>query len=142
MLRATRTIRPAVDPIDVITLDQELRCKRRFKLVSDSGVEFLLDLPKTPFLKHGDGVILEDGRIIEIHAALEKLVRVSGDNSTHLLQLAWQLGNRHQPAEIHPEYILVRRDPIIEEMIRLLGGNLTHIEASFDPERGAYHVDP
>ena len=34
--------------------------------------------------------------------------------------------------------ILIHRDHVIEDMVRLLGGHVAHIEAPFDPEPGAY----
>ena len=52
------------DPTDTITLDETARHRRRVKMMSDSGIEFLLDLPEARLLKHGEGIELDDGRII------------------------------------------------------------------------------
>jgi urease accessory protein len=32
----------------------------------------------------------------------------------------------------------IRRDPVLEDMLRGLGARLTSLEAPFDPEHGAY----
>ena len=42
------------------------------------------------------------------------------------------------PTVIAPDRLLIRRDHVIEDMVRGLGGNVTHIAAPFDPEGGAY----
>jgi len=123
---------------DTITLDETARHRRRIKLTSDNGIAFLLDLPEARLLRHGDGLVLDDGRVIEVRAAPEALMEVRGRDHRHLLALAWQIGNRHLAAQIEPERILIRRDHVIAAMLAGLGATLTEIEAAFDPEGGAY----
>ena len=96
MLRATKTITPSAGAIDTITLDSTDRHRRRLKLTSDKGETFLLDLEHAQLLRHGDGLVLEDGQIIEVIASPEPLLEVKGTSDKHLLALAYQLGNRHQ----------------------------------------------
>ncbi|RLQ89536.1 urease accessory protein UreE [Notoacmeibacter ruber] len=125
-------------PADTITLDETARHRRRAKLTSDGGIEFLLDLPTARLLRHGEGLLLEDGRVIEVRAEPEALLEVRADDPRHLLALAWQIGNRHLPAQIESDRILIRRDHVIEEMLTGLGASVAHVEAPFDPEGGAY----
>ncbi|MCP1200404.1 urease accessory protein UreE [Notoacmeibacter sp. MSK16QG-6] len=125
-------------PADTITLDETARHRRRAKLISDGGIAFLLDLPKARLLRHGEGLLLDDGRVIEVRAAPEALLEVQATDPRHLLALAWQIGNRHLPAQIEADRILIRRDHVIEEMLTGLGAMVARIEASFDPEGGAY----
>lgn len=138
MNRITSTIDHVHNPADVITLDETARHRRRVKMVSDNGIEFLLDLPEARLLRHGEGLVLEDGRIIEVHAQPEQLYEVSGEDEKHLLQLAWQLGNRHLPAQITQSTIRIRADHVIKDMLLGLGASVTEISAPFDPEGGAY----
>nr|WP_223385600.1 urease accessory protein UreE [Oricola cellulosilytica] len=138
MLRCTSIVRHFHDPADIITLDEAARHRRRVVMTSDDGVEFLLDLPEARLLRHGDGLLLEDGRIIVVQAAPEKLCEVRGGDARHLLSLAWQLGNRHLPAQILDDRILIRRDPVIAAMLLGLGATVQDVEAPFDPEGGAY----
>lgn len=103
-----------------------------------SVICFLLDLSAARLLRHGDGLVLDDGRVIEVRAAPEMLMRVTAGNARHLLTLAWQIGNRHLAAEISDSAITLRRDHVIRAMLEGLGATVTDIEAAFDPEGGAY----
>ena len=123
---------------DVITLDETARHRRRVAMISDGGIAFLLDLPEARLLRHGEGLVLDDGRVIEVRAAPEPLYTVTATDADHLLRLAWHLGNRHCPAEIHVERILIRRDHTLAAMLVGLGARIEDIEAPFDPEAGAY----
>ncbi|WP_114389457.1 urease accessory protein UreE [Notoacmeibacter marinus] len=134
----TSTTTDVTAPADTITLDETARHRRRAKLTSDGGIEFLLDLPKARLLRHGEGLLLDDGCVIEVRAEPEALMEVRGSGPRHLLALAWQIGNRHLPAQIGADRILIRRDHVIEEMLKGLGATVAHVEASFDPEGGAY----
>ncbi len=141
MLRAFQHI-PAGDwsglPADSVTLEQEQRDRRRIALTSDSGLRFLLDLPARVLLRHGDGLELEDGRVIEVRARPEPLLEVRAEDTPHLLRLAWHLGNRHLEAQIEPERILIRRDRVIAEMLARLGAETAEVVEPFNPEGGAY----
>lgn len=138
MPKVTRILPTAHGASDTITLDETARHRRRTLLTSDKGVEFLLDLPKARLLRHGEGLQLEGGEIVEIIAKPEKLLCVKGRDQRHLLALAWQIGNRHLAAQILEEHILVRFDPVIKQMLDGLGADTKALEAHFDPEGGAY----
>ena len=138
MLTATEIIDHCHDPADTITLDETARHRRRIALTSDGGIEFLLNLPKATLLRHRQGLVLSDGQVIEVQAAPEDLYEVSGRDGQHLLSLAWQIGNRHLAAQIEGERLLIRRDPVIREMLVGLGAQVQDISAPFDPEGGAY----
>ena len=107
-------------------------------MTSDNGISFLLDLPEARLLRHGEGLELEDGRVIEVRAAEEPLMEVRGRDARHLLSLTWQIGNRHLEAQIEEERLFIRRDPVICTMLEGLGATVTDVEAPFDPEGGAY----
>ena len=126
------------EPSDTITLDETARHRRRLKMRSDNGIEFLLDLPEARLLRHGEGIELSDGRIIEIIAEPEALYEVYARDPHHLLQLAWQLGNRHLPTQVLEDHLRIRQDHVIKEMLKGLGATVVEIVASFDPEGGAY----
>lgn len=138
MITCTKIIDHVHNPVDAITLDKTARHRRRMKMRSDNGIEFLLDLPEARLLHHGSGLILDDGRIIEVQAEPEELYGVHGRDARHLLALAWQIGNRHLAAQIDEDRILIRRDHVIRQMLEGLGAQVTEIEAPFDPEGGAY----
>ena len=140
MIRATavKARGEAFEAADTITLDETQRHRRRMAMVSDGGIAFLLDLADTMRLREGDGLVLDDGRVLAVRAKPEALFVVRGQNAAHLLTLAWHLGNRHQAAQILSDHILIRREPVLRDMLLGLGGFVEETEAPFDPEGGAY----
>jgi urease accessory protein len=102
------------------------------------GLEFLLDLENAVALRGGDALVLDDGRLIEVVAAPEPLVEIRCRDPEHLVRVAWHLGNRHLPTQITARGLRVRRDHVIEAMVKGLGARIVEIEAPFDPEGGAY----
>jgi len=128
---------PETRAADSVTLSYDDRHRRRLRLTTDAGEEFLLDLPRALLLDDGDGLELDDGRWIAVRAAAESLLEVTAEPPL-LTRLAWHLGNRHLPARIEPHRILIRRDHVVADMLAQLGATLRFVEAPFTPERGAY----
>src|SRR5262245_13796815 len=87
-------------PADVVQLDYDRRTRRRIALTGMGGLAFLLDLAKAPVLRAGDGIQLEDGRIVAVEAASERLLEITCRDGRALARIAWHLGNRHLAAEI------------------------------------------
>jgi urease accessory protein len=148
MIRATRVLgqhRWTEAPADTVVLDFDDRHRRRMAMTGTRGLSFLLDLENAVALRGGDALVLEDGRLIEVVAAPEPLVEIRGADPHHLIRVAWHLGNRHLPTQIMPKGLRIRRDHVIEAMVKGLGARVIEIEAPFDPEGGAYaaaaHVD-
>jgi urease accessory protein len=145
MIRATKVF-PAENwshaATDRVVLDYDGRHRRRLVMKGEKGTEFLLDLPEAAALRDGDGLLLDDGRIVEVSAAAEPLAEITGTDGAHLLRLGWHLGNRHLPTQILGDRLRIRRDHVIEQMIAGLGGKVTAILAPFDPEGGAYGNEP
>ena len=109
---------------------------------AEGGLQFLLDLPEAVALRHGDGLVLEDGRIVAVAARPEPLLEVGAGDAHHLARLAWHIGNRHIPAAIEAGRILIRPDHVIAAMLAGLGATVSAVEAPFDPEGGAYDAPP
>lgn len=126
---------PAADTV-VLAFDD--RHRRRMAMTGTRGLEFLLDLEHAVALRGGDALVLDDGRLIEVVAAPEPLLEIRGRDPLHLVRLAWHLGNRHLPTQIMAKALRIRRDHVIAEMVKGLGGKVVDIEAPFDPEGGAY----
>ena len=124
---------------DEVILDSQDRYRRRIKLVSKRKVSFLLDEKKTVFLKNGALLILSNSYRIKVIAKIEDVLKIEAGSINNLLVLAWHLGNRHIPAEIHQNYILIKRDKVIGKMLKLLGAKVLKEKLSFSPESGAYH---
>lgn len=99
---------------------------------------FLLDLPRAHHLADGDGLELDGGGFIRVRAAAEPVFEIEAEDRAALLQIAWHLGNRHLPLQVIGDRLRIRADHVIAEMVTGLGGRLTALDASFDPETGAY----
>src|SRR5712675_1308314 len=141
MIRATK-VRSAhrwtEAPADTVVLDFDDRHRRRMAMTGTRGLEFLLDLENAVALRGGDALVLDDGRLIEVVAAPELLLEIRGTDPHHLVRVAWHLGNRHLPTQIMAKGLRIRRDHVIEAMVKGLGVRVIEIEAPFDPEGGAY----
>ncbi len=59
-----------------MTLDYDARFRRRVAMRGEGGLGFLLDLPQAQELRQGDGLRLEDGRIVEVVAAPEPRLEI------------------------------------------------------------------
>jgi urease accessory protein len=125
-------------PTDTVVLDYDNRYRRRITMTATHGTEFLLDLSEATTLRSGDALVLEDGRLVEVVAAAELLLEIRCTDPHHLARVAWHLGNRHLPVQILRNSMRIRRDHVIEDMVRGLGARVVEIEAPFDPEGGAY----
>ena len=142
MLRATSVVRhnavPAGAVADTLTLDYEQRHRRRIVMMADGGLAFLLDLDRATLLDDGDALRLEDGRLVAIRAAAQRLVEIRAGDPLRLQKIIWHLGNRHVPTEITQDAVYIAEDHVLVEMVRGLGASVARVERPFRPEGGAY----
>ena len=122
-------------PAETCALDYESRFLRRKRLTTGAGRDFVVDLAQTTSLDDGDALALPDGTLVEIRAAEEAVLVVTGPA---LARLTWHIGNRHTPCQIEADRLLIRRDPVIRDMLLRLGADLREDTAPFTPEGGAY----
>ena len=120
---------------DRVTLTYEERFLRRKVLRTVAGRKFLVDLEQTTSVDDGDAFELEDGHLVEVNAAEEALLQVTGGN---LPRLAWHIGNRHTPCQIEKDRLLIQRDHVIQAMLTHLGATVAEVREPFLPEGGAY----
>lgn len=142
MLRVVRVVGPGENAggraIDSVILKPDQRRVQSALLTGVNGMAIGLMLPEPVMLRMGDALELDDGSLVEIVIEPELLVEVRGNDLTHLARLAWHLGDRHVPVQILANRLRLRRDPALDALLGSLGARLTPIEASFDPEGGAY----
>jgi len=129
----------AASASDCATLDAGDRQRRRIVLTGEKGTEFLLDFEKPVSLRDGDGLVLDDGSIVLVAGESENLIEISAGSALDTVRLAWHLGNRHTDVQIAGDKIRIRRDHVLEDMLRGLGATLTPLDAAFDPEAAAAH---
>ena len=142
MIRATRILRAdaigAGEIVDRIVLDHGDRHRRRVAMRGVGGLAFLLDLAEPALLEDGDALVLEDGRLVWVEAAPERLLEIRAGSPLALKRLIWHIGNRHIPAEIAEEAVFIAEDHVLAEMVRGLGGTAEPVRRPFRPEGGAY----
>lgn len=141
MLRAERVI--AASDVESqadehVALDFDHRHRRRLRMTSSEGRDFLLDLAEATALADGDGLALSDGSVVRVAALAEPVAVISARDRTTLTRIAWHLGNRHLPTQIDGERLIIRDDHVIVDMVRGLGGAVVRQQLPFQPEGGAY----
>ncbi|MGA3398799.1 MAG: urease accessory protein UreE [Acetobacteraceae bacterium] len=124
--------------IDRVLIDYDDRHRRRILLHTEAGAELLLDLAQAARLRHGDGLALEGGGVVQVCARPERLLEIHAHEAGGLVRIAWHLGNRHLPVQLLDDRIRIRADHVIQEMVEHLGGHVEAVDAPFDPEAGAY----
>jgi urease accessory protein len=116
-----------------LPFDARQKSRLRTKLVSGEDVGLML--PRGEILRGGDLVTASDGRVIEIVAQPEKLLHIE---TKELAKIAYHLGNRHVPVQVGENFLRIAEDHVLEEMVKKLGAKVSHVEAPFEPETGAY----
>lgn len=124
--------------VDSVVLDFGQRHQPSLALIGLRGLAFALDLQQVTSLRGGDGLRLDDGRLVEVVASPEPLTEIRCADAQVLAGLALHLGNRHLPVQILAKGLRCRPDPAFEAMARGLGAKVMPIDAAFDPEGGAY----
>ena len=120
---------------DLVVLTYDERFLRRKRLETVHQETFVVNLPQTTHVDHGDAFVLQDGRLIAVVAAEEPLLEITGP---HLAFVAWHIGNRHTPCQIEPDRLLIRADHVLQAMLAQLGAALRPVSEPFTPEGGAY----
>lgn len=122
----------------ILSLPFEKRQKSRLLCELEDGTEAGLMLPRGTVLRGGNGLISEDGMIVEVRAAVEKTSYITSRNTLLLKRAAYHLGNRHVPLEISEKGLRYLHDHVLDEMVKQLGLKVVTQYAPFEPESGAY----
>ena len=123
---------------EIIELRFEQRERSRLRARLASGEEIGIDLAVGTILSHGSRLVLDDGRVVAVEAALEALLQVTADDSATLARIAYHIGNRHVPIEVGDGWLRLLPDHVLKAMIERLGGDVVEILERFHPEAGAY----
>jgi len=142
MLRAVAILRAGEkqsgDIIDTLLLDYDARRAPGGICTGLKGTQIDIALKASAPIATDDCLILDDGRLIEIVARPEPLLEVRAPDPASMARLAWHLGDRHIPAQLHERRIRVRRDDATQKLLTALQAHALAIEAPFEPESGAY----
>lgn len=127
--------------VDRVMLNADDRVRRRIVLTTERGLKLLLDFARPMMLRDGDGLVLEDGSIVDVAGQAELLVEISAKTPLDFVRLAWHIGNRHTDIQFTDKSFRIRRDHVLEEMVKGLGCSVARVEAPFDPETVAHAGD-
>ncbi|MBS7702553.1 urease accessory protein UreE [Chelatococcus asaccharovorans] len=139
MTKATGIVRKAAVKadriVDTVTLDHIARDNPPADLTAEAGLNVHLHLPEGSQLNDGDAFKLEDGKLVAVKAADEKLIEVKAENPLRLMRVLWHLGQNHTAVEVTNDAIYVAQDDAVAELIRGQGCSLVSVERPFRPER-------
>ncbi|MEO6022356.1 MAG: urease accessory protein UreE [Burkholderiales bacterium] len=123
---------------DRLIMPFELRQKSRLRVRLESGVEVGVFLDRGTILRGGDCLKCDDGRVVRVEAALEDVYVVKCATPQELMRAAYHLGNRHVPLEVGDQWIKLKRDAVLRDMLKGLGATVSDAQLAFEPEAGAY----
>ena len=121
-----------------LKLPFELRNKSRFSETLADGRKAHFFLPRGNTLVGDDILIGDDGSMLRIAPADQKVVTIICNDAQQLMRAAYHLGNRHIPVQVGLGFLRIEPDSVLEGMIQQLGLQAKHELAPFEPETGAY----
>jgi urease accessory protein len=125
-----------------VELDWDVRQKSRFAATDSQGRELAVFLPRGQAVRGGDVLVAEDGSLIRVLAAPQKVLRITASaghgSPFDLMRAAYHLGNRHVPIELQPDHLKIEPDHVLADMLRSMHMTVAEAELPFEPEGGAY----
>lgn len=121
-----------------VVLSHEQRERGRLKLVGTNNEEVRVFLERGKPLLVGEYLKSECGKIVQVEGAVESVAHASCDDWESFSKACYHLGNRHTKIQIGERWLRIKPDHVLEEMLHLLGLVISHEEAVFNPESGAY----
>ena len=121
-----------------LVLTFELRCKCRLRTRTESGEDVGLFLERGAVLHQGDKLLANDGRVVQVIAAVEALMEALSPDPMLLARAAYHLGNRHVAVQLGEGWLRFAADHVLRDMVVGLGLPVNEIAAAFEPESGAY----
>ena len=121
-----------------LVLPFDTRSRSRFRAELDTGEPVAVMMARGQVLRGGDRLLADDGRIVEIVAAAEKVTTARTPDSRLLARAAFHLGNRHVGLQLGEGWLRYSHDHVLDEMVAGLGLQITVEDQPFEPEAGAY----
>lgn len=128
---------------DIVELGWYDKQKPHLTAVSSQGVEFIVKANAAHLHTH-DVLVCENGHKIRVETKKDLMVKIDFDDGLHFAQVAYEIGNRHQPICLHDRSIIVLNDLSLEPLIASLQGHqgihIEMIEDFFVPTGKAHHA--
>lgn len=139
MIRLTKRVPCGTDEQTTLTLPAADRMKSRLRATLDDGRAAGLFLARGTALRNGDLLASDDGLVVRIVAAREKVSSVVCENPLLMARACYHLGNRHVPLQIDTHRICYLHDRVLDDMLASLGLKAELESTPFEAEPGAYH---
>lgn len=124
-----------------LSLVHDERVKSRLASMLPNGTAVAIVLPRGTVVRDGSVLVGDGSALAIIEAARQPLASVTAEEPLQLLRAVYHLANRHVPAQLGIDHVLIERDPVLERMLISLGARVEHVELPFEPEAGAYVAD-
>ena len=125
-----------------VELDWDVRQKSRFAATDSQGRALAIFLPRGQAVRGGDVLVAEDGSLIRVLAAPQKVLHITTcaahGTPFDLMRAAYHLGNRHVPIELQPDHLKIEPDHVLADMLRSMHMTVVEADMPFEPEGGAY----
>ncbi len=118
---------------DVLVLTAEERRWGRRRVKTAKGRELALALPTGSVLEPGHVLHVGDDYYVVIEAAAEAVLAVAPRSRDEMVRVAFEVGNRHFPAAIDGDRLLVPDDVAMEQLLGRLGVPWKRDRAVFVP---------
>jgi urease accessory protein len=123
---------------DRVVLDHLQRERGRLKVLAESGAELHIFLERGKTLAIGEILESKCGVRFEVCGALESVARGEAPDWQVFARACYHLGNRHVKIQVGERWLHMTPDPVLEQMLTQLGVQVSHQQAVFVPEAGAY----
>ena len=125
-----------------LTLCSDQRRILRGRKVSDCNTELILQLPREGKINDGDIFRTNQENIfICVKARIENLFQIYISSKLNMLKLTYHLGNRHVRMEINDNYLFVKEDHVIKNLLESFDAEIKLVNKKFFPEIGAFYHD-
>lgn len=139
MIQLTRIIPPNSAIVETtVSLPIAQRVRSRLRVRLDDGREAGLFLERGHLLRGNDLLGNDDGLVVKVIAAPEKVSTVCSNDFTLLARAAYHLGNRHVPLQVERGWLRYQHDHVLDAMLEQMGLSLQIEVVPFEPEAGAY----
>jgi urease accessory protein len=139
MIEVHEVLREPLAAGEKLVLPFELRQKSRLRVTTAAGTELALLLPRGTVLRDGDRLRAANGLVIAVQAAAEAVTTARSADATLFARACYHLGNRHVPLQVGAGWLRYLADHVLDKMVAELGLAVSHEQAPFEPEAGAYH---
>jgi len=134
-----------VEIADTLLLTFNDRSRKQGFVFGGKGTCIEFDFPAPPRLRTDDLLVLDDGRLAEVVAAIEPVLEVRATDVAKdfaaVARLLVALGNRHVPVQILANRIRLQKRPEVEALVAAHGLRGTEIAVPFEPAEDAGHHD-